>query len=227
MPEPGIPRSIHQLWFGPADLPQVWTRTWREAHPDWSYRLWREGDVEAFGLRNHRLWRSLVERGVYDAASDVARIEILHRLGGVYIDADSRCLKPLHDAPFMAAAFFATAEIRPDGSRFVTNAFMGSVPGSRVAERYVERIARRPVRCAHGGEGAAFCCAWKTTGPMVLTAVLRGTDAVILEPSAFFTQTITGEPITGEHWGEHYWASTGARSPAGTFPAARTYEEAG
>lgn len=223
-----IPRSLHQIWFGPKPPPRTWMRTWQL--PGWDVRLWRESDVEQFGLANAALWRQLTDAKVYDAASDVARIEILGRLGGVYADADSVCLRPLDDAPFMDAPFFAVQEIQPNGKPFVTNAFMGCKPGSVIAAAYVRRIGRSRVRCHHGGEGAAFCCAWKTTGPLALTATLDAMShvderATVLPPAAFFTHTITGEPIDGEHWAEHYWSSTGERSPVHLFPAARSYRE--
>ena len=48
----------------------------------------------------------------------------------------------------------------------------------------------------------------------------------MLEPWAFFTKTITGEPVQGNGWAEHFWASTGERSPEGFFPGAVSYEEA-
>jgi len=87
-------------------------------------------------------------------------------------------------------------------------------------------MARRKVRCSHGGQGAAFCCAWRITGPIALTGIIRGTDAMVLDPSAFYTQTIKGVPVKGKGWGEHFWSSTSERSPEGTFPGARFYEEA-
>lgn len=197
--------------------------TWREAHPAWGYRLWREADIEGFGLRNEPLWRDLIERGIYDAASDVARIEVLHRHGGIYIDADSQALRPMDGAPFLDARFFATREIRPGGHTFVTNAFMGSVPGHDILVRYIDRIGKRRVVCGHRGKAGAFCCAWKQTGPVALTQMIKRTDAVILEPWAFFTHTIMGDPVPGHGWGEHYWSSTTTRSPAGTFPGGRGY----
>ena len=219
-----IPRILHVVWFGPDPAPQAWIDTWREKHPRWRHELWNETRIAALGLENEDQWLSLVRRGIWDAASDVARIEVLYRFGGVYVDADSVCLAPLDDAPFLRSTFFATEEIQPNGKPFVTNAFMGCVPRSDLARRYIDHIRRVKVRCLHGGEGAGFCCAWKTTGPLALTQLVRGTDAVIAPASAFFTKTIMGQPIEGKHYAQHFWSSTTARSPKGMF-AGQPYQE--
>lgn len=207
-----------QIWLGDDPPPIRWIESWASCHPTWDHHLYREDDIDVLGLQNRALYERLLEAKVYDAASDVARVEILDRLGGVYVDADSVCLKPLDGAPFLGSAFFATREIHERGGYFVTNAFMGSEPGHPILRRYIAALSRARVRRPWE--------AWRHTGPAVLTRLVRGTDATILEPAAFFTQTILGEPIEGEHYGEHYWASSTARSPAGHF-AGRTYEEAG
>lgn len=225
---PRIPPLLHQVWFGPLPAPLAWTSTWERGNPNWQYRLWDEDSVAQLGLHNAALWRELIRRGIYDAASDVARVEILYRFGGVYADADSRCLRSLDGAAFLRSGFFATEEIKPDGETFVTNAFMGSEPHHPILSSYIERIARRRrFRCAHGGDGAGFCCAWRLTGPIQLTRILRdATDYEVLPPSAFFTRTLSGEPVPGKGWGEHYWSSTGGRSPRDAFPGSRNYQEA-
>ena len=69
-------------------MPEEWMRSWRDAHPSWTHRIWREVDVAALGLRNEVLYRRCCDEGLFDAAADVARAEILLRNGGVYVDAD-------------------------------------------------------------------------------------------------------------------------------------------
>lgn len=226
-----IPRSIVQVWLGPRPAPLEWMVTWNRMHPGWHYDLWNEARIERFGLRNARLYHDFLDAGVYDGASDVARVEILARFGGVYADADSRCLRPLDGAPFLRAGFFATREQPPDGSYFVTNAFMGCVPHHPLIERYVARLSRvrKPRKCIHGHEGAAFCCAWRMTGPRLLTSLLkvsRESDIRILAPWVFFPVTIQGEAVAGgdRAYARHYWSSTGERTADKTlFPAAVDY----
>lgn len=203
-------------------------RTWERSHPDWEYIVWDEAAIRDLGITNADRFEELLDAGVYDAASDVARIEILYALGGVYVDCDSVCLRPMDGAPFLDAGFFATREIPPRGSYLVTNSFMGCVPAHPLASRYIQHIGHAKMRCVHGRTGAAFCCAWRLTGPQALTGLIRRArmaDVMVLEPWAFFTRTIKGVPVPGHGWGEHFWSSTGERSPDGEFPGAVSYEE--
>lgn len=209
-----IPRALHQIWLGPRAMPERWMWTWRDAHPTWSYRVWRDDDVDAFGLRNVDLYARCREEWLFDAAADVVRAEILLREGGVYVDADSVCLRSLDGGAFMDAGFFATLEPSPLAQDLITNALMGARPGHPVLRRYVTALAQvdspRPQ--------------WRKTGPLQLTAAARAgreRDVQILPAWAFLTQTIRGEPVTGGlPYGEHYFSSTAERA---TYPGARPY----
>jgi mannosyltransferase OCH1-like enzyme len=204
--------------------------SWPQRNPGFDYTPWDEQMLRDLPMRNIGLFDQCMNAGVFDAAADVARVEVLSRFGGVYADADSVALRPLEDAPFMHAGFFATREEPPDGRHFVTNAFMGCAPHHPVIERYLARLSRTrlPKRCVHGGRGAAFCCAWKRTGPTILTDVLatsHETDIEIVEPWVFFAETIKGAAIAGgEPYARHFWSSTGERTADKTlFPGAVPY----
>ena len=102
-----VPRVIHQIWIGSRPCPEEWIGSWRRdycaAHPSWTHRLWRDADVvellrqhpsssssggddgESGGTPLHKIYESL---GQPCLRADVARYAILHRHGGVYIDAD-------------------------------------------------------------------------------------------------------------------------------------------
>lgn len=174
-------------------------------NPDFEYRLWDEGAIERFGLTNEHVYRLYVESRIYDGAADVARIEILHRLGGVYVDADSVALRPLGEAPFMRTGFFAQYEPNDEYPGLVTNAFIGARAGHPVLARYVEAVSKvrdlRPM--------------WRLTGPGALTDALRDhreTDVTILPAWTFFTNSLDGEPqVGGEPYAKHFWSTTAER----------------
>ena len=87
----GIPRIIHQIWLG-SQVPELyanWGTTFRKLNPDFEYRLWTDREIAAFGLKNQRAYDESTSYGV---KSDLARYEILERLGGVYADTDFECL---------------------------------------------------------------------------------------------------------------------------------------
>lgn len=210
-----IPRVLHQIWLGPRRMPETWMRTWRDAHRSWTYRIWREKDLDGLGLENQALFLRCHEEELFDAAADVARAEILLRLGGVYVDADSVCLRSFDRAPFLDAGFFATLEPTPLAEDLISNAFMGARPWHPVLQRYLKAISSvvdpRPQ--------------WRQTGPLQLTAAVRAgdeRDVRILPAWTFLTQTLRGEPVTGGHpYGEHHFSSSAARNPS--FPGAQRY----
>lgn len=211
-----IPKLLHQIWLGPRPAPLVWTETWREANADFAYRLWNEDALVELGLHNDDLYRRFLLEGLYDGAADVARIEILHRLGGVYADADSVALRPLADASFMDAGFFAPFEASDEHPGLVTNAFMGAIPEHPVLTRYMEVVSLvktlRPM--------------WRLTGPGALTGVLTSdeyADVTILPAWTFFTTALSGEPMQGgSSYAQHFWSTTAERWGRGSvtpYPA--------
>jgi inositol phosphorylceramide mannosyltransferase catalytic subunit len=228
MPQRSIPRRLHQFWIGPSPAPTRWMQTWRDAHPDWEYTLWDERAVRRMRLRNARLYRRLCDIGRYDGASDVARAEILLRHGGVYVDADSECLRPLDGAPFLEAGFFAVQDPLPeagmavvrellgDVDHLLAGGFMGGEPGHPILRRYVDALSRVL------SESEQLTPTWITTGGILLMKVI-GDDpqAEILPSWTFFDRTLEGTPVIGgEPYARHFWSSTAGRDAhhAGAMP---------
>ena len=89
-----IPRVFHQIWVGPDPVLSgfdEWRESWARNHPGWELRLWTDDNLPA-GLRNPVVYereRHPVER------ADILRLELVYRFGGVYLDADLECRKPI------------------------------------------------------------------------------------------------------------------------------------
>lgn len=161
---PSIPKVVHMIWIGPAEPPWPAIDTWRQgllaAHAGWEVRLWRDADIEAFGLVNQMAFAS---RHCYAGRADVARYEILNRHGGVYVDADSVWLgRPLD--PLLARAtdtgFFAAFEGNPN---LLVNGFFGAVAGHPILTQAVAMLAERARELAHEPD-------WIATGPALFAA---------------------------------------------------------
>ena len=91
-----IPRCFHSVWVGdpmPDHLAE-YVKTWTRVHPSWEHRVW--GDADLGWLQNQSLYdfAEAITRHTGQFRSDVARYEILHRFGGVYVDADFEALQP-------------------------------------------------------------------------------------------------------------------------------------
>jgi hypothetical protein len=134
-----IPRTIHRVWLGAGELPpdaQRWGETWRRHHPDWEMRLWADDDA-----------RSLIPAQTIAAcrngseASNLLRYAILARFGGVYIDTDVECRRPL-DPLISGVEAFAGWETE----HRLGTAVMGSAPGLRMFKELAEFSRLTPGR---------------------------------------------------------------------------------
>jgi len=214
-----IPKRLHQFWIGARPAPSQWMDTWRDAHPQWEYHLWDERAIRRLGLVNAKLFRRLCDIGRYDGASDVARAEILLRYGGVWIDADSECLRPLDGAPFLEAGFFAVRdpvvetawpvvkELLGDVEYLVAGGFMGAEAGHPIMHRYVDALSLVLSRQEE------LTPTWITVGGILLQRVIGDDpDAQIVPAWTFFDRNLKGEPVLGgEPYGRHFWGSTAGR----------------
>lgn len=130
-----IPKIIHQIWLG-SPLPkkfEVMTQTWKDFHPDWQYILWTEDMVS--NLENQKLYESAKNYGM---KSDILRYEILKRFGGVYVDIDYECLKPLDPIHETGLEFYACKMLEGE----VSNAFIGVIPNHFMMRYCVEELKK-------------------------------------------------------------------------------------
>jgi mannosyltransferase OCH1-like enzyme len=152
-----IPLVFHQIWLGEAPFPYAVEReSWHRFHPKWQHRLWTErdlpGDLELAEAANQL--RQPAER------ADILRLELLHRHGGVYLDADFECLKPID--PLLEGV----------------SCFLGLVPGHPLLARAMAEVRPRETYGPVDREG---------TGPLLLERIRHGVDGITLfEPNVFY-----------------------------------------
>ena len=131
-----IPKIIHQIWVGDKPIPTAYIyyrKTWINHHPDWSFMIWTDHLVNNTDLMN---------RASYDAAwspcvkADMLRFEVLYKFGGVHIDADMECLRPID--PLLEGDFMVS-----ELSGMLAHAFMGAVPRHPLVKRVLADMPRR------------------------------------------------------------------------------------
>jgi mannosyltransferase OCH1-like enzyme len=219
-----IPRIVHQIWLGNA-LPEKykeWMRTWMELS-GWEYKLWTDEDVEGFKMYNRDLFDKTSN---YGEKSDIWRLEILYRYGGVYADTDYECLRPeIFEALHRNFDFYVGFEPMEHGkiNKYnifkVCNAMMGSIPKHPLVGDMVINLK-------------ASCLAYKTfgvverTGPAYYTRMMCQYIAneypnyrTVFLPCSFFYLFMERELIDlhlspgglsllPETAGIHYWSSS-------------------
>lgn len=180
--------KLHQIWVGPKRRPVYWMDTWVKKNPKMNHCLW----TSYSGFHYEDKIQMFMDRGQYAIAADIMRVEILLKEGGVYIDADSTCLEPIQDAPFINDDFFACW----DYTGWVANGVIGAIPNHPIIREYHERIDEKDDY-------------WEF-GARMLTACIGDKDVTILPTCTFFPQDQKGNkaPVLGKIYAEQYWAST-------------------
>ena len=185
-----IPRVFHQIWLGPDPLPEEFRRyrqSWTRRHPDWELRLWTEENLPA-GLRRaevYELLRQPAER------ADILRLELLHREGGVYVDFDVECLRPIDELLEDVVCFAG----RLDSGR-ITNTILGSVSGHPFFERTLQEVRARTTYGPVDREG---------TGPLLLNRLLPEFPDVTVFETDLFLATRREDAVYAYHHAARSW----------------------
>jgi hypothetical protein len=163
-----IPKIIHQVWIGDAPPPAGLMETWRQKNPSWEYRL----SSNMTGWENQEVIDAIPE---LHGKADVMRYELLWRDGGVFIDADSECVRPLDDflLEHPVWASWENAKTRPG---IVANGYLGARPGHPMYAALLDRCrtaaARQPV--------------WRTIGSGLVSDEARYHPDLHLWPSTMW-----------------------------------------
>jgi inositol phosphorylceramide mannosyltransferase catalytic subunit len=174
-----IPRTFHHIWLGPDPLPEEhgpWIETWREHHPDWEFKLWTEENLPEDPIRPEiaeRL-RAPVER------ADILRLELVYRYGGVYLDTDLECLRPVD--PVLEGESFVGVCHKPDR---ITNTMIAAVPEHPLLGHALREV--NPMEMYWSGASARLK---EVAGPLLLDRLVpEYPDIKLLPPPVFFPST--------------------------------------
>lgn len=188
-----IPKKLHIIWIGDESRrPDEWIQTWKDNHPTWEFKLWGNAEYDSAPWRCKKQMDILRAAKVWEGVADIMRYEILFRHGGVYVDADSTCVRPLDDKLLDNKMFVPYASERSLPG-IITNCFIGSIAEHPVLGSMIEKIykikesetyrwgfyrwklQRRPAP------------AWELVGPLLLTeAINKYPELVRVYPSIMF-----------------------------------------
>lgn len=203
-----LPRTFHRIWLGGEE--PAWLRpfadSWREHHPDWAFHQWDEEHVqELFPLRNQEIYdraAEIVPSHVGQLRSDILRYEILCRFGGVYVDADFECLRPIDELIDGVECFAAWEQ----PGRWVNNAILGAPPRHPFIERLVDGLAAN-VDARAGSKPN------KLSGPQYLTPIFRadGEGVTVFDKALFYPYLWSelhrgGDDFAGAY-AVHHWSN--------------------
>ncbi len=211
-----IPKVIHQFWIGPKQAPKPLMQTWKNMNPGWDYVFWDEHTLKAHfpnGLRNQRQYDEMEE---LCGKCDIARLEILNKYGGFFIDADSICLTPL-EGFLLKNDSFTCYENEFERGNLLACGYLASTPDNDLMELLIDAVSRKDIReTLEIPDRSPFDSshrAWHLTGSDLLTKTVftNKYTAISIYPSYYFIpRHYTGRKYTGlaRSFGDQFWGST-------------------
>lgn len=135
-----VPRIVWMFWAqGWDQAPEVvgpCVESWRALNPDWDIRLLTRETIAEHVPDAAVIERMLEEGQPLEAVSNLLRVELLIKHGGVWADATAYCLRPLSEwiDDAASAGFFAFRNPGPD--RLLSSWFLAGHPGNLLATKW-------------------------------------------------------------------------------------------
>ena len=92
-----IPKKIHYCWFGgsePGKKDKKNIEGWKKACPGFEIIRWDESDYD---ITQNRFMKEAAMAGKWSFVSDYARLDILYKHGGIYLDTDVEVIRDYSD----------------------------------------------------------------------------------------------------------------------------------
>lgn len=112
-----IPYNMIHIWVGPLQPPLTWMNTWKQKHPNWTYRIFDEQEFRNTNFYNQHLIEEYYKRGRFNGVADLIRYELLYKEGGFLPPADAVCLhntEELFVHNNMCYTVYENEKIKPD-----------------------------------------------------------------------------------------------------------------
>ncbi len=149
---PKIPKVIHTFWFSGDPLPKLYRdclKSWEKNAPDFEIRIW---DLSTYKPGECVFFKQAIEHKNWAFASDYARVDVLRRYGGVYMDLDVEMLRPIDDLLYNDA-YMSFESL----GRIECGSGMGAQPGNRIIDEICKSYEERPYLKEDGSWDNSTC----------------------------------------------------------------------
>jgi len=195
---------LHIIWVGDdTKRPDNCIQTWADLNPGWTVKLWGNEDLRTTEWINARHMKDMWSREL-NGVADLMRWEILYNEGGVAVDADSICVRPLDDWLLEAEAL-ACWENEIARPKLIACGLLACEPQNRFFGQIIQDLNALPT--------VVNDLAWKTVGPLCLTTAYfkyQYTGLTILPSHFFIPDHFSGVQYSGGGivYARQEWAST-------------------
>jgi len=121
-----IPKIIHQTWKT-HDVPKHWKKAFdscKRHNPDFQHILWSHDEMDQFVITHFAwLYPTWIEYPHMIQRCDSFRYMVLYAYGGIYMDLDIGCKRPLHNVIHNQEMILANS---PNVKNNLTNSFIAS-----------------------------------------------------------------------------------------------------
>lgn len=199
-----IEKKIHFVWVGDESLrPDSCIDSWSAMNPEYSIRIWGNDDLISTSWYLGDWIRAMSDHELCGVA-DLMRYEILFREGGVALDADCTCIRPLDDWLLMTSDF-ACWENEHAVPGLIGVGALGATRGSLFFKNIMKEFLSSEVKIDSR--------AWICTGPVRLTnSWRRQLYPLTIYPSHFFYPNHHSGQYSyngqGLSFANQYWCST-------------------
>jgi mannosyltransferase OCH1-like enzyme len=131
-----IPKTIHFIWLG-SPFPKKYHEnvfSYIRCNPTWQIRIWTDEDM--YPLCNN-LDVAMGDNEILNTfKTDIMRYRIIHDHGGIYVDTDTQCMKPLD--PLLERDFICGYEWGDQAG----NAVIGAPAGNPVCRDMLDALSK-------------------------------------------------------------------------------------
>lgn len=129
-----ISKVIHCFWFSGEEKPKLQRKcleSWKKFCPDYEIKEW---NMKNYDITKNKFMQQAIDKRKWAFASDFARLDVVYRYGGIYLDLDVELIKGL-DEVLQNEAFFSL----DCGSYIDLGSGFGAVPGHPLVKRLLEQ----------------------------------------------------------------------------------------
>lgn len=162
-----IPKIIHYCWFGGKEKPEdvkKYIASWKKYCPDYEIREWNEFN---FDIHESDYCREAYEAKKWAFVADVARLTVLEKYGGIYMDTDVEVVRPFDD--LLTYGAFMCFENKDS----VSIGTLGVEKGNPILADFLASYENRHFLCTDGSYNL-------TTNLKIITSTLKNKYHLVL-----------------------------------------------